>query len=141
MLKKIKLHIKFWPAYFAIFAILYGTGYSFVKSVTTISIAQKNSFAQTEFKETKAIQAEVFFKDPNTDSSIPRQLAINFEKDEENKHNHNGQDVLIADWSNYGYNFSQQATSLSYLTFQSILAKNSSVPLYILFHSWKSFIC
>ena len=136
MLKKIASYYKLLPAYMAVFILLLCSSFTYISNVNfNNSDVPKNNYQQQFHIDKKVVQQK------KSDSTTPTNSFVLIEEQEEDTNDDNKDEALLLGWISTAHKYTQQASSLVYTYSFKNCPQPISVPLYVLFHSWKSFIC
>ncbi|MGB3948488.1 MAG: hypothetical protein WBM13_10920 [Bacteroidia bacterium] len=136
MLKKIVAYYKFLPRYLAVLMLLLCAGFTYSGTINFNSPnAPKNNYQEQFHFDKKVVQQK------KSDSTTPTNSIVLIEEQEEDTNDDNKNEALLLAWISTAYKYTQQASSLVYTYSFKNCPQPISVPLYVLFHSWKNFIC
>lgn len=136
MLKKITPHTKFLPTYLTALFVLFSLGFAYPGNADFQKV--RASFSKIESLKKLSTDATLISEKKNT-SSLPEEFPLTIEEQEEDTDDDKYDDALILGWIPYGHNPTEQLSTAVYDNFTDC-SQPPTVPLYILFHSWKSFI-
>lgn len=136
MLKKVASYYKSLPTYLAVLTLLLCASFTFSGNTNfNSSNAPKNNYQEQFHFDKKVVQQK------KSDSTTPTNSIVLIEEQKEDTNDDNKNEALLLAWISTAHKYTQQASSLVYTYSFKNCPQPISVPLYVLFHSWKNFIC
>ena len=138
MLRKITPYTKLLPSHLTALIVLFSLCFVYSGSATLT----KNTSSFTKFDSLKEYSTSTtFISQKKCKSSLPEELPVTIEEQEENTDDDKNNDALTIGWNHYGQNHIPELSTTVYIHHLTDCPQPLPVPLYILFHSWKNFIC
>lgn len=138
MFGKITPYTKLLPSYLAALIVLLSLG--FVNTGNTSPAKTTDSLIQPESLKNYSTSTP-FFTQKKSTSSLPEELPVTIQEQEEYPDDDKNDDVITPGCNHKGQKYIPQRSTSIHLHNFTDSPQPSSIPLYILFHSWKGFIC
>jgi hypothetical protein len=137
MLRKIAPYTKLLPAYLSALILLFSLAYIYTGQ-TNLS-KNTRSLLKPESQKGSDINNS-FFTEKKGKSALPQELPLTIEEQEEDTDDDKNDEAITLGWNSNGQKYIPQLSTIVYFNNFTDCPQPLSIPLYILFHSWKNFL-